>query len=75
MLLYFWMFAAIFICGASVVVTSCGDDDDDKGTQQPTTGNTYEVTRVESDALIITNIQVPQEMKTLRRNGHLCFHR
>ena len=39
-----WMFAAILICGASVVVTSCGDDDDDKGTQQPTTGNTYEVT-------------------------------
>ena len=38
-----WMFAAILICGASVVVTSCGDDDDDnKGSQ--TTPNTYEVT-------------------------------
>ena len=37
-----WMFAAILICGSSVVLSSCGDDEEEKGKQL--TPNTYEVT-------------------------------
>ena len=37
-----WMFAAILICGSSVVMSSCGDDEEEKGKQL--TPNTYEVT-------------------------------
>ena len=38
-----WMLAAILICGASVVTTSCGNDDEEN--QEPKlTPNTYEVT-------------------------------
>ena len=37
-----WMLAAILICGSSVVMSSCGDDEEDKGNQL--TPNTYEVT-------------------------------
>lgn len=37
-----WLFAAIFICGASIVMSSCSkDDDDNKGNE--TIPNTYEV--------------------------------
>ena len=39
-----WMLAAILICGASMVVTSCGDDDDDNSKGSERTPNTYEVT-------------------------------
>jgi len=39
-----WMLAAILICGASMVVTSCGDDDDDNSKGSETIPNTYEVT-------------------------------
>jgi len=35
-----WMLAAILVCGASVVMSSCGDDDD----ETTTSPNTYEVT-------------------------------
>ena len=41
-----WMFAAILICGSSVVMSSCGDDDNDNGDKGggKLTPNTYEVT-------------------------------
>ena len=39
-----WMFAAILICGASVVMSSCGDDDGDSKKNDEPTANTYEVT-------------------------------
>ena len=39
-----WMFAAILLCGLSLVITSCGSDDDDDSIKDPqTTPNTYEV--------------------------------
>lgn len=38
-----WMLAIIMICGSSVVMSSCGDDDEDKKDSQ-LTPNTYEVT-------------------------------
>ena len=37
-----WMLAAILICGSSAVMSSCGDDEEEKGKQL--TPNTYEVT-------------------------------
>ena len=39
-----WMLAAILVCGASVVMSSCGDDDDDKPIPDAPQPNTYEVT-------------------------------
>ena len=41
-----WMLAAILICGSSVVMSSCGDDDNDNGDKGggKLTPNTYEVT-------------------------------
>ncbi len=39
--IFYWMLAAILICGTSVVTTSCGDDDNSESKPTP---NTYEVT-------------------------------
>ena len=40
-----WMLAAILVfCGASVVMSSCGDDDGDSKKNDEPTANTYEVT-------------------------------
>lgn len=38
-----WMLCAILVCGASMVMTSCGDDDDNDNKGSETTPNTYEV--------------------------------
>jgi len=40
-----WMFAAILICGATLVIASCGKDDDEEQTpQEEQKTNVYEVT-------------------------------
>lgn len=40
-----WMFAAILICGATLVIASCGKDDDEEQTpQEQKTSNVYEFT-------------------------------